>query len=150
MVLSLHWGGNWGYEIPPEQRRFARRLLAEGAVDVVHGHSSHHFKGIELFRGKPILYGCGDLLNDYEGIGSHAGYRSDLVLLYLLRLSPADGRLRSLEAVPFRLGRLRLNRAEPAEARWVLERMSELCRELSVAATGGPDGAVLLAAANGG
>ncbi|WP_079481952.1 CapA family protein [Paraburkholderia hospita] len=28
-------------------------------VDLVHGHSSHHVKGIELYRGKLVLYGPG-------------------------------------------------------------------------------------------
>ena len=37
-------------------------------MDVIHGHSSHHAKGIEVYRNKLVLYGCGDLINDYEGI----------------------------------------------------------------------------------
>jgi poly-gamma-glutamate synthesis protein (capsule biosynthesis protein) len=37
-------------------------------VDVVHGHSSHHCKGAEVYRGRLVLYGCGDLISDYEGI----------------------------------------------------------------------------------
>ena len=65
-VASLHWGGNWGYEVPREHRELAHRLVDEGDFDVVHGHSSHHPKGIEIYRGRAILYGCGDLLNDYE------------------------------------------------------------------------------------
>jgi poly-gamma-glutamate synthesis protein (capsule biosynthesis protein) len=39
--------------------RFAHRLIDEG-VDLVHGHSSHHIKALELYRGQPIFYGCGD------------------------------------------------------------------------------------------
>jgi hypothetical protein len=62
VVASLHWGGNWGYGVLSEQRQFAQRLIAEAGVDIVHGHSSHHPKGIEVFRGKLILYGCGDFL----------------------------------------------------------------------------------------
>ncbi|MGZ8237038.1 MAG: CapA family protein [Methylobacter sp.] len=68
VVASIHWGGNWGYQILNAQREFAHRLIDQAHVDVVHGHSSHHPKGIEVYRGKPILYGCGDFLNDYEGI----------------------------------------------------------------------------------
>lgn len=67
-VVSIHWGGNWGYSIPPEHTRFAHQLLDEAGVDIVHGHSSHHPQGIDVYRDKPILYGCGDFLNDYEGI----------------------------------------------------------------------------------
>lgn len=61
VVLSIHWGGNWGYAVPPAQRSFAHALIDAG-VDVVHGHSSHHPKGIEVYRDRLILYGCGDFL----------------------------------------------------------------------------------------
>ena len=52
------------------QTRFAHRLI-DGGVDLVHGHSSHHPRPVEVYRKKLILYGCGDLVDDYEGIGSH-------------------------------------------------------------------------------
>ena len=70
VVVSIHWGSNWGYEVGREQVRFAHRLI-DGGVDLVHGHSSHHPRPIEVFRGKLILYGCGDCINDYEGITGH-------------------------------------------------------------------------------
>ena len=60
VVVSLHWGGNWGYEIPDKQICFAHRMVDDADVSVVYGHSSHHPKGIEVYRDRPILYGCGD------------------------------------------------------------------------------------------
>ncbi|KEF43058.1 MAG: hypothetical protein ER33_02305 [Cyanobium sp. CACIAM 14] len=125
-LVSLHWGGNWVREIPAEQRRFARALIDEGLADVVHGHSSHHPLPLEVHRGKAILYGCGDLINDYEGIaepwGQPPGLRSDLACLYLLELRRSDGALERLEVVPFRLRRFRLSHLEPPD-REDLERM---------------------------
>lgn len=50
-VVSLHWGSNWGYTVPDAQTRFAPRLVDAG-VDVVHGHSSHHPRPIEVYRGR--------------------------------------------------------------------------------------------------
>ena len=47
-----------------------------------------------------ILYGAGDFLNDYEGIGGYEAYRSDLAVLYLPRLCLATGELLRLEAGP--------------------------------------------------
>lgn len=73
IVASIHWGGNWGYGVPDEQRRFAHALIDLGAADVVHGHSAHHAKAIEVHAGRPILYGCGDFINDYEGIAGYEG-----------------------------------------------------------------------------
>jgi poly-gamma-glutamate synthesis protein (capsule biosynthesis protein) len=118
-VASIHWGGNWGYEVPHEQRQFAHRLIDEARVDIVHGHSSHHVKGIEVYKGKLILYGCGDFLNDYEGISGHEAYRSDLVLMYFVRTDPLTGKLISLQMCPMQIKRFRLNRASGDDARWL-------------------------------
>ena len=49
IVASIHWGGNWGYRIRDEETCFAHRLA---------------------------LYGCGDFLNDYEGISGYEMFRS--------------------------------------------------------------------------
>ncbi|KAH7699185.1 hypothetical protein AAVH_33712, partial [Aphelenchoides avenae] len=47
VVLSIHWGPNWGYQVPKDMRRFAHKLIDAGAADIIHGHSSHHPMGIE-------------------------------------------------------------------------------------------------------
>jgi hypothetical protein len=100
-VASIHWGSNWGYEISPEQRDFAHRLVESETVDIVHGHSSHHPRGIEVHRRRPILYGCGDFVNDYEGIRGQEEFRSDLVLGYFLSLEPGSGDWRVSRWFPF-------------------------------------------------
>jgi poly-gamma-glutamate capsule biosynthesis protein CapA/YwtB (metallophosphatase superfamily) len=119
VVASIHWGGNWGYEIADDQREFAHRLIDQAQVDVVHGHSSHHPKGIEVYKGKPILYGCGDFLNDYEGIQGHEEFRSDLALMYFVTLDLATGKLFSLVMTPMQIRRFRLNDAQPDDVLWL-------------------------------
>jgi poly-gamma-glutamate synthesis protein (capsule biosynthesis protein) len=121
VVASIHWGRNWGYEVPPGQISFAHGLIEEAGVDLIHGHSSHHVKGIELYSGKLILYGCGDFLNDYEGIKGYEAYRGDLSLMYFVRLDPATGKLAQLWMYPMQIKNFRLNRASEADARWVKE-----------------------------
>jgi poly-gamma-glutamate capsule biosynthesis protein CapA/YwtB (metallophosphatase superfamily) len=133
VIVSIHWGPNWGYEIPASWRQFARALVAEAVVHVVHGHSSHHPRGIELHAGRPILYGCGDFINDYEGIGGYENYRSDLVLAYLLDLDDDDYTLRQLEMLPFQLRRFCLNRASRRDAAWLGARLGDHCRPLGCA-----------------
>jgi poly-gamma-glutamate synthesis protein (capsule biosynthesis protein) len=86
VVVSIHWGENWGYEIPTAQGKLAHRLIDDLGADVVHGHSSHHVKAVELYRGRPILYGCGDFLTDYEGIVGHAEYRGNLAVMFFVTL----------------------------------------------------------------
>ena len=110
VVASIHWGSNWGYEVPREQREFAYRLIDEAGVDIIHGHSSHHVKGIEVYQGKLILYGCGDFLNDYEGISGHEAYRGDQVLMYFVSMDRLTGKLISLQMTPMQVKRFRLNR----------------------------------------
>jgi poly-gamma-glutamate capsule biosynthesis protein CapA/YwtB (metallophosphatase superfamily) len=118
-VLSIHWGGNWGYEVPREQLEFAHRLIDEAGVDIVHGHSSHHVKGMEVYKGKLVLYGCGDFLNDYEGITGYEAYRGDLVLMYFPSLDPSTGNLISLHMTPMQIKRFRLNRVLDNDVLWL-------------------------------
>ena len=142
VIASIHWGGNWGYEVSPEQRRFAHRLIDSGAVDLVHGHSAHHPGRIELHRGRLILYACGDFVNDYEGIGGHEEYRPDLSLMFFADLDDADGRLRELTLVPMRIRRFRLQRASEEEAGWLAARLGT---ESGLALERAADGRVRLA-----
>lgn len=119
VVASIHWGSNWGYAIPPEQRIFAHKLIDDAGVDVIHGHSSHHPKGIEVYRGKPVVYGCGDFLNDYEGIGGHEQYRSDLVLMYFVHMDPSSRTLIRLDMTPMRIKRFRAQKGTKQDALWM-------------------------------
>jgi poly-gamma-glutamate capsule biosynthesis protein CapA/YwtB (metallophosphatase superfamily) len=125
LVASIHWGGNWGYEIPREQIAFAHRLI-EGGIAVVHGHSSHHVKAIEVFKGHLVLYGCGDFLTDYEGISGYEKFRGDLALMYLVELHPPSGELISARLVPMQMRRFRLEYASAADASWLAELLNGL------------------------
>jgi poly-gamma-glutamate synthesis protein (capsule biosynthesis protein) len=125
VVASIHWGSNWGYEATPEQVRFAHGLVDEG-VDVVHGHSSHHPRPVEVYRGRLILYGCGDLINDYEGIGGNEAFRGDLALLYLPTLRPGSGELVELRMAPVRIRRMRLEHASPPDGRWLRDVLASI------------------------
>ncbi len=122
IVVSLHWGSNWGYAVSRAQREFAHRLIDTAGVDVVHGHSSHHPKGIEVHGDRLVLYGCGDFLNDYEGIAGYEWFRSDLALMYFPTVDAPTGKLTRLLLTPTRIRHFRVNRARGDEARW-LERM---------------------------
>lgn len=123
VVVSIHWGGNWGFAVPAEQVDFARGLVSEAGVDLVHGHSSHHVKALEVYRQRLILYGCGDLLDDYEGIEGYSAYRGDLGLLYFVELDGC-GRLLGLEMLPTCQQRLSIQRAEGADRRWLHDTLS--------------------------
>lgn len=124
VVVSIHWGGNWGYEIPGEHIGFAHKLIDDAGVDIIHGHSSHHVKAIEVYKEKPIIYGCGDFLNDYEGIGGYEEFRADLGLMYFLSMDPSTGKLVNLEMTPTQIKRFKVNRASRADALWLKDTLN--------------------------
>jgi poly-gamma-glutamate synthesis protein (capsule biosynthesis protein) len=130
VVVSVHWGSNWGYDVPAEQVRFAHRLVDAG-VDVVHGHSSHHPRPVEVYRGRLVLYGCGDLVDDYEGITGYERFRPELRLGHVATLRPGGGLL-GLRMVPVRVRRMRLHRAVPEEVAWLARTMDRICRPFGV------------------
>lgn len=147
---GLDWGHEGlletlGYGIPASHQRFAHALIDHG-FDLVHGHSSHHAKGIELHRGKLVLYGCGDLLDDYEGITGHEAFRGDLALMYLPELDSATGRLISLEMLPLQIRRFRLNRASPGDAAWLAKVIARESARLGTAVGMRGDGRIVVEA----
>jgi poly-gamma-glutamate synthesis protein (capsule biosynthesis protein) len=119
VVASLHWGGNWGWRIPHLHRRLALALIDAG-VDVVHGHSSHHPLPIELYRDRLVLYGCGDLLNDYEGISSDARFHPDVGGFYRLRVTDT-GALAQLTVVACERRRFQLCKSDATAVTWLRE-----------------------------
>ena len=125
-LVSIHWGGNWGYEIPRAQTLFAHRLIDEG-VDLIHGHSSHHAKAVEVYKDHLILYGCGDFVTDYEGIGGYEEFRGDLSVMYLPVLEAMSGRLLELRMTVLQSRRFRLNRASTADVQWLSNLLNRIC-----------------------
>ncbi len=123
VVFSIHWGPNWVKRIPRLHRNFARALIDSESVDLVHGHSSHHPLGLEIYRGRLILYGCGDFINDYEGISRYRKYRNDLCLMYFPTLS-ADGRLLHCSLVPLQMRKFSLHRASRTDADWLRRKLA--------------------------
>ena len=134
VIVSIHWGGNWGWRVPEAHRDFARHLIEQGGVDLVHGHSSHHPMGMEVHRGRLILYGAGDLINDYEGISGHEAFRPDLAALYLPALH-ADGSLQQLDIVPLRRHRFRLVHAGDDDAAWLAHMLAGESQGVAVTRT---------------
>lgn len=146
-IVSIHWGGNWGYEIPHGHVEFAHRLVEHG-VDIVYGHSSHHPRPIEVYRERLILYGCGDFLNDYEGIAGYESYRDDLVLMYFPSLDAA-GRLATLRMTPLQIRRMRLHRPSPEDVQWLATTLNRVSEPFGSRIDVGPDSALVLREASG-
>ncbi|OAF02439.1 poly-gamma-glutamate biosynthesis protein [Bradyrhizobium centrolobii] len=128
-LVSIHWGSNWGYHIPDEQRIFARALVDKAGVSIVHGHSSHHPRAIEIYRDRLILYGSGDLLNDYEGIRGYERYRDDLALMYFADVDSSSGSLHALKLVPMQIKNFRLTIPSRRDIEWMRQTLDRECQQ---------------------
>ncbi len=127
VVFSNHWGANFVERPAPEFRAFARRVIELGA-DVYYGHSAHLCQGIEIHRGKPILYDCGDFIDDYA---VDPVLRNDRSCLF--RLTFATGRLQRIELFPVKLDVARVALARGADFAAIAARMEMLCAQLGTA-----------------
>ena len=120
VVFSIHWGPNMRQAPPREFKEFARAALDAGA-DIFHGHSAHIFQGVEIYKGKPILYDTGDLIDDYY---VDMVYKNDQQFLFLV--SATGSRVERIELVPVLISQAQANIARGAAVDPILERMQSL------------------------
>lgn len=123
LVVSAHWGANWGSDVPPAHQGLARALIEAGA-DVVFGHSAHIFRGVEIYRNRPIVYSAGDFVDDYA---VDPDERNDQSFVFLLE---TDGSIpRTLRLHPTNITHLQTRLAR-RNAGKIAERMQRLSRRL--------------------
>ena len=144
IVVSIHWGSNWGYHVPDEQIVFGHTLIDKAGVSIIHGHSSHHPRPIEIYRDRVILYGCGDFLNDYEGIPGYERYRDDLTLMYFIDLDPTGGSLQALKLVPLQIKNFRLSIPLQRDIRWIQLTLDRECRRFGTKVLLEPEGQLVV------
>ena len=91
VVVAVHWSANRKYDISPENRKFAHDLIDAGA-DIVLGHHPPHPKGLEVYRGKVILYAPSNILRGHTNPNSDDGY--------LIRLTIGKKSVEKVEVLP--------------------------------------------------
>jgi poly-gamma-glutamate synthesis protein (capsule biosynthesis protein) len=123
LIVSAHWGGNWGSEVPSAHRRLARSLIEAGA-DVVFGHSAHIFRGVEIYRNRPIVYSAGDFVDDYA---VDPGERNDRSFVFLLETRGSAPHM--LDLYPTEITRLETRLARRSAPK-IAERMQRLSTQL--------------------
>lgn len=124
VVVSLHWGPNWGYQPLPEHPT-AARLLIESGADIIFGHSAHIVRGVEVYRGRPILYSCGDFVDDYA---VDQVERNDESFIFQVHLAGRE--LARLSLIPTIINEFQARLAEGTRRDTICEKMSSLCRKL--------------------
>jgi poly-gamma-glutamate synthesis protein (capsule biosynthesis protein) len=134
VVISAHWGGNWGYEPPPDHVEAAHRFVERGA-DVVFGHSPHIYRGMMLDQGKPILFSCGDYVDDYA---VDEVERNDESFIWSLEFE--DHALRRVSLIPTIIEEFQARLARGKDRARIVHRMRALCAALRTETTEGPEG----------
>lgn len=121
VIVSAHVGPNWGAPSRAMQA-LARDLIKMGA-DVYWGHSNHTPQGIELYKGKAILYSTGDFIDDYA-VDPHE--RNDLSFLFML--DAEKGRIGRIRLYPVRIEDLGVHLADEQEWEFLRQTMQAKCK----------------------
>lgn len=121
MILSAHWGSNWGYRPPDEHLTFAHALVDAGA-DILFGHSCHVCRGIEFYKGRPILYSTGNFVDDYAVDQIE---RNDQSFIFVLKMR--DRIWHGLRLYPTLIRDCHASRAKGIHALGISGKMKELC-----------------------
>ena len=71
-ILVIVHGGNEYYQLPSPRMKETYRFFIDAGADAVVNHHQHCYSGAEIYNGKPIIYGLGNLCfdetNDYGRI----------------------------------------------------------------------------------
>ena len=125
VIASAHWGPNMRQRPSAAFVAFAHTLMDLG-VDVFHGHSAHVFQGIEIYKGKPILYDTGDFVDDYA---VDPQLRNDQSALFRLQMNDATG-IDHIEIFPVLIEDFQVNLAEGRDFQEIANRIQRLCEEM--------------------
>lgn len=81
-VLVIVHGGVEHYQLPPPRMQETYRFFIDAGADAVINHHQHCYSGYEIYRGKPIFYGLGNLCFDRSKRNSpwNEGYLLELTL----------------------------------------------------------------------
>jgi len=133
LIVSAHWGDNWGLQPPQAHTELAHDLIRAGA-DVLFGHSAHVSRGVEVFEGGLILYSTGDFVDDYAV--DPAG-RNDRA--WAFEILTEGGQVASLSLYPTVIRNCQARLAEQAEAREMIAAMQKQCLPFGTSATAATD-----------
>jgi poly-gamma-glutamate synthesis protein (capsule biosynthesis protein) len=120
VIVSAHVGPNWGFP-SMAMRATAQEVVSLGA-DFYWGHSNHTPQGIELFRGRAILYSAGDFIDDYAVDPKE---RNDLSFLFTVEVE--RGRAVRIRLHPVRIEDFGVRLARGADADLVCGHMRAKC-----------------------
>lgn len=123
VIVSAHVGPNWGS--PSVAMRMLAHQIIDLGADLYWGHSNHTAQGIELYKGKAILYSTGDFIDDYA---VDAAERNDLSFLFVAELE--RGRIVRIVLHPVCIEDLYVRLAKDQEIVFLHRTMQAKCASL--------------------
>lgn len=122
VAVSLHWGIEDSFKITADQVEFAHNLIDNGA-DIILGHHPHQFQGMEIYKGKPIMYSMGNFIFDQNDPENQEGF--------IIDMKYRGRELVEFSAIPVRVIEKTYVRIQTGEnASELIKRQVELCSEL--------------------
>ncbi|MCX7745520.1 MAG: CapA family protein [Clostridia bacterium] len=123
LIISLHWGKEESFDVLPEQVEMSHKLLDQGA-DIILGHHPHQFQGIEIYKGKPIIYSLGNFIFDQNDPENQEAF--------ILQMDFEKKRLTNFYAIPIKtVNKTQVVVPEGAASDNLLKREAELCLKLN-------------------
>jgi poly-gamma-glutamate synthesis protein (capsule biosynthesis protein) len=130
LIVSSHWGPNMQQKPSQEFIQFAHEIIDAGA-DIIHGHSSHVFQGIEIYKNKIIMYDTGDFIDDYAVDPMLRNDQSCLFTVTVNKNSP-----QSVTITPVIIHDMQVNLAIKKEKEDIMKRMRTLSQEFETTMDG--------------
>lgn len=122
VAVSLHWGVEDSHHVPPEQRELAHKMIEDGA-DMILGHHPHVLQGIEIYKGKPIIYSMGNFIFDQN----HKANNESMIV----DMDFQNGKVSRLEVIPLQIvGKKQTVFAKRQEAAHIMGYLRELSQQL--------------------
>ncbi len=128
VMVSAHVGPNWG--APSRSIQALAHELIDMGADLYWGHSNHTPQGIELYKGKAILYSTGDFIDDYW---VDKDERNDLSFLFMVKVE--NGRIERIKLHPVCIDDFRVRRANEREWQFLARTMQTKCKPFKTAMT---------------
>jgi len=123
LIVTMHWGPNNRPRPTQDFQAFAHDMIDAG-IDILHGHSAHIFQGVEVYKGKLIMYDTGDFVDDYM-VGPIK--RNDQSFLFSVEVSKQG--VQGLKLTPVLISNMQVNKAQGNDLKQTIERMKKLSAE---------------------
>jgi Bacterial capsule synthesis protein PGA_cap len=81
VIVNLHWGDEFRHAVSPAQRALARRLTRSPAIDAIVGQHAHVVQPVRRVRGKPVVFGEGNLISNQTAACCPAAAQDGLIAL---------------------------------------------------------------------